>query len=493
MKGTSPVAGPTASRTGAAVPPERPRPQRLCSVADVSDDTRISSLRAASAAQDATTRADLEALVRIPSVSARAFDAGHVHASAAAVADLLRGAGMPRVDVVTARAGDLESHPAVIARRPAPAGAPTVLLYAHHDVQPPGRDGDWSSPPFEPTERDGRLFGRGAADDKAGVMAHVHALRTLLPTWGPDEGVGVTVFVEGEEEIGSPTFAAFLTEHREALAADVIVVADSGNWRVGVPALTTTLRGLVDCDVTVDVLSHAVHSGVNGGPVLDALTSLARLLATLHDENGDVAVDGLVRGHAPLVDLDEATFRADAGVLPEVRLAGTGTIADRLWTKPAIAVTGLDATPVDLVSNTLIPSARAKISMRLAPGQDPAAAMTALRRHLLANAPFGARVRVDDGDEGQAFSADTSTRAYEVARAALTEAFGAETVEMGMGGSIPFIADLSAVYPRAAILVTGVEDPDSRAHGADESLHLADFARACLGEVLLLDGLSRES
>ncbi|WP_432562846.1 dipeptidase [Kineococcus sp. SYSU DK003] len=450
---------------------------------------RTAVLRTASAAQDAATRADLEALVRIPSVSARAFDQAHVAASAQAVAELLRGAGLPQVDVVTTRAGDSESAPAVIGHRPAPAGAPTVLLYAHHDVQPPGREEDWSSAPFEPTERDGRLFGRGAADDKAGVMAHVHALRTLLPLWGPGDGVGVTVFVEGEEEIGSPTFGAFLAEHRERLAADVIVVADSGNWRVGVPAITTSLRGLVDCDVTVEVLSHAVHSGVNGGPVLDALTSISRLLATLHDENGDVAVKGLHASAAPEVDLTEAVFRADAGVLPEVRLAGTGTIADRLWTKPAIAVIGLDATPVDRASNTLVPSARAKVSMRLAPGQDPSAAMTALRRHLLANAPFGARVTVTDGEQGQAFSADTSSPAHAVARQAFTQAYGAATVEMGMGGSIPFVADLAQVYPSAAILVTGVEDPDSRAHGADESLHLQDFTRACLGEVLLLDGL----
>jgi cysteinylglycine-S-conjugate dipeptidase len=454
---------------------------------------RVDSLRTASAAQDAATRADLEALVRIPSVSARAFDVAHVHASAAAVAELLRGAGMPQVDVVTSSTGELTSNPAVIAHRPAPAGRPTVLLYAHHDVQPPGKDEDWASAPFEPTERDGRLFGRGAADDKAGVMAHVHALRTLLPTWGPDEGVGVTVFVEGEEEIGSPTFSAFLAEHRDKLAADVIVVADSGNWRVGVPALTTTLRGLVDCDVTVDVLTHAVHSGVNGGPVLDALTSMARLLATLHDEAGDVAVKGLHSSTAPVVDLTEEMFRADAGVRPEVRLAGTGTIADRLWTKPAISVIGLDATPVDRASNTLIPSAKAKISMRIAPGQDPSAAMTALRRHLLANAPFGAVVTVDEGEEGQAFSADTSSTAHAVAREAFTAAYGAETVEMGMGGSIPFVAELAEVYPGAAILVTGVEDPDSRAHGADESLHLADFTRACLGEVLLLDGLAQAS
>jgi len=452
---------------------------------------RTAALRAASAAQREATRADLERLVRIPSVSAAAFDQAHVAASAEAVAGLLRDAGLPEVRVVTAGAG---GAPAVIARRPAPAGRPTALLYAHHDVQPPGRESDWSSPAFEPTERDGRLFGRGAADDKAGVMVHVSALRTVLPLWGPEDGVGVTVFVEGEEEVGSPTFAAFLAEFRADLAADAIVVADSANWRTGVPAITTTLRGLVDCDVRVDVLSHAVHSGVNGGPVVDALTSLCRLVATLHDENGDVAVRGLHTGVAADLpegtELTEAQFRADAGVLPGVRLAGTGPLTSRLWTRPALSVIGLDATDVDHASNTLVPSARAKLSLRIAPGQDPAAAATALRRHLEAHAPFGARVTVTAGESGQAFAADTSSPAHDVARAAFAEAFGAEVVEIGMGGSIPFVADLAAVYPGAAILVTGVEDPDSRAHGADESLELADFASACLGEVLLLDGLA---
>ncbi|NAZ81971.1 M20/M25/M40 family metallo-hydrolase [Kineococcus sp. R8] len=455
---------------------------------------RTAALRAASRAQEAATRADLERLVRIPSVSAPAFDQRHVAASAEAVAALLRDAGLPEVRVVRVTGEGATGAPAVIARRPAPAGRPTVLLYAHHDVQPPGEAAAWASPPFEPAERDGRLFGRGAADDKAGVMVHVGALRTLLPLWGPDDGVGVTVFVEGEEEIGSPTFAAFLAEHREALAADAIVVADSANWRTGVPAVTTTLRGLVDCEVRVDVLSHAVHSGVNGGPVLDALTTLCRLVATLHDEHGDVAVAGLHRGVAaelpPGTELTEEQFRADAGVLPGVRLAGTGELTSRLWTRPALSVIGLDATDVAHASNTLVPSARAKLSLRIAPGQEPPAAMAALRRHLEEHAPFGARVTVTEGEQGQAFAADTSSPAHDVARAAFAEAFGAAVVEMGMGGSIPFVADLAAVYPGAAILVTGVEDPDSRAHGADESLHLADFASACLGEVLLLDGLA---
>ncbi len=450
-----------------------------------SDD--VAALRARVAEAFGALRADLEALVRVPSVSSPAFDQAHVRRSAEAVADLLRGAGMPEVEVLTAtRADGVVSAPAVVARRPAPAGAPTVLLYAHHDVQPPGRREDWTTEPFEPTERGGRLYGRGAADDKAGVVAHLGALRVL----GDELGVGVTVFVEGEEEVGSPTFVDFLAEHRDRLAADVIVVADSTNWEVGVPALTTSLRGLVDCVVEVRALAHAVHSGMFGGPVLDAPTLLARLLATLHDDDGAVAVEGLVVGPEPTVDYDEAAFRADASVLPGVRLAGTGSITGRLWTKPAISVIGIDATGVDEASNTIAPVARAKLSMRIAPGQDPAEAAAALRRHLVAHAPFGAEVTVVDGELGKPFRAPVDSAAMRTARGAFADAWGTEPVDIGVGGSIPFIADLLEVFPGAAILVTGVEDPDSRAHGADESVHLGELEKVVLAEALLLRRLA---
>jgi cysteinylglycine-S-conjugate dipeptidase len=444
-------------------------------------------LRRRVAAAFPALRADLERLVRIPSVSAPAFDQEHVAASAAAVADLLRGAGLPDVQVLTAsRADGVVSRPAVVARRTAPAGAPTVLLYAHHDVQPPGRDEDWQTPPFEPTERDGRLYGRGAADDKAGVVAHLGALRVL----GEDLGVGVTVFVEGEEEIGSPTFVDFLTTHRDLLQADVIVVADSTNWKVGVPALTTSLRGLVDCEVEVAVLEHAVHSGMYGGPVLDAPTLLARLIATLHDDDGEVAVAGLARAAEPAVDLPEEAFRADASVLDGVRLAGSGTLTGRMWTKPALSVIGIDATSVAQASNTIAPRARAKLSLRIPPGQDPTEAAAALRAHLEGHAPFGARVAVIDGELGKAFQAPVDSAAMRTARSAFAEAWGTEPVDIGVGGSIPFIADLLEVFPDAAILVTGVEDPDSRAHGPDESVHLAELEKVVLAEALLLARLA---
>lgn len=431
-------------------------------------------------------RADLERLVRIPSVSVAAFDQAHVQASADAVTELLRGAGLDDVRQLRVSVDGRAGAPAVVGRRPGRQGAPTVLLYAHHDVQPPGAEADWQTPVFEPTERDGRLYGRGAADDKAGVMVHVAALRAL----GDDLGVGVVVFVEGEEEIGSPTFEAFLAEYRDLLAADVIVVADSVNWKVGVPALTASLRGLVDGFITVRTLDHAVHSGMYGGPVPDAMLATIRLLDSFWDAAGDVAVAGLVGGEAEALDYPEADLRADAGVLDGVQLIGTGRLTSRIWTKPALSIVGIDATGVNAASNTLLPVVRVKFSLRIAPGQDPAAALAAVRRHVESHTPFGARVEVVEGETGRAFAADVHGPVYRTARWALEQAWGTAPVQIGVGGSIPFIADLVAAYPEATVLVTGVEDPDSRAHGANESLHLGEFERACLAEALLLKALA---
>ncbi|MFI2751873.1 dipeptidase [Cellulomonas sp. P22] len=452
------------------------------------DPARIDTLRRRTTEGFGRLRSDLEDLVRIPSVSNDEFDQAHVAASAAAVAELLRGAGVEDVRILSVPdAEGRPGRPAVVARRPGPEGSPTVLLYAHHDVQPPGDESAWTTPPFEPVERDGRLYGRGASDDKSGIVAHVGALRVL----GDELGVGVTLFVEGEEEIGSPSFGEFLRTYRDELAADVIIVADSSNWKVGVPGLTTSLRGLVDLDVEVAVLDHAVHSGMFGGPVLDAVTLLARLIATLHDDAGDVAVAGLVTGPAPEVDYDEAEFRADASVLPGAELAGTGSITARLWTKPAISVIGLDATSVARASNTIAPRATARLSLRIPPGQDPVAAQAALGAHLRAHAPFGARVTVRDGETGRPFQAPVDSDAMQVARWAFAESWGTAPVDIGLGGSIPFIADLLDVFPDAAILVTGVEDPESRAHGADESQDLGELERVVLAEALLLDRLAQ--
>lgn len=435
-------------------------------------------LRAAVAATMPGVRADLERLVAIPSVAFDGFDHSHVQASAEATAELLRGAGMPDVRIV--KAG---GQPAVIGRRPAPPGAPTVLLYAHHDVQPIGDAAQWETSPFVATERDGRLYGRGAADDKAGIMAHVSALRAF----GDDLPVGVVVFVEGEEEFGSDSLATLLSDYRDDIAADVIVIADSGNWDIGVPALTTSLRGIVNFFIDVRTLGHAVHSGMFGGSVPDALIVLSRLLASFHDDAGDVAVAGLVRTGAAPLDYPEDRFRSEAGLLDGVELIGTGRLVERMWTKPSLSILGIDAPPTNAAPNALVPVARAKISVRIAPGDDPAKAFEAIKTHIDAHVPWGASATVTLEHDGQACVIDATGPAYDAARSAFREAWdGTDPVDIGVGGSIPFIATFQEMFPDAAILVTGVEDPDGRAHGPNESLHLGEFARVCLAEALLL-------
>jgi cysteinylglycine-S-conjugate dipeptidase len=433
----------------------------------------------------------LKELVAIPGIAWPSFDRAPLNHSAEAVAGLLRGVGLPNVQILACDKPDgTPGGPAVVARRPAADGKPTILLYAHHDVQPAGDEALWETEPFSAAEKDGRLYGRGAADDKAGIMAHIAAYAAVSEVLGNGLGLGVTFFFEGEEEAGSPTFRPFLEAHRELLRADVIVVADSSNWKVGVPALTTSLRGLVDGTIEVQVLEHAVHSGMFGGPVLDGPTLLSRLIATLHDDDGNVAIEGLVGTDNAVVDFPEADYRAEASVLDGVRLAGSGSIASRLWTKPALSIIGFDAPAVDVASNTLLPRARAKFSLRLAPGQVPGEAMAAVRRHVESNAPFGARVIFTAGESGNPFKTDTSSPAAALAMWALGEAWGVPAVETGIGGSIPFIADLTELYPDVQILVTGVEDPDSRAHSANESLHLGDFRKAILAEALLLARLN---
>ncbi|GJF10524.1 dipeptidase [Mycolicibacterium cyprinidarum] len=428
-----------------------------------------------------SVRADLENLVRIESVWADPARRPEVQRSAEAVSVLLSEAGFGDVRIV-AEGG----APAVIARHPAPAGAPTVLLYAHHDVQPEGDPTQWVSPPFEPTERDGRLYGRGTADDKAGIATHLAAFRAH----GGNPPVGVTVFVEGEEESGSPSLSRLLSAHRDLLAADVIVIADSDNWSTDIPSLTVSLRGLADCVVEVATLDHGLHSGMWGGVVPDALTVLVRLLASLHDDDGNVAVVGLHEACAADIDYTPQRVRSDTGLLDGVREIGSGSVAQRLWAKPAITVIGIDATPTAQASNTLSPLARAKVSMRVAPGGDAAEHLAALIRHLEQHTPWGARVTVTPGEVGEPYAIDASGPVYDAARDAFREAWGRDAVDTGVGGSIPFIAAFAAAFPEAKILVTGVEDPDTQAHSINESLHLGVLERAATAEALLLDRLS---
>ncbi|ROP77558.1 acetylornithine deacetylase/succinyl-diaminopimelate desuccinylase-like protein [Frigoribacterium sp. PhB107] len=440
--------------------------------------------------------ADLGGLVRIPSVSWDAFDPAHVAASAEAVAELVRGTGLfETVQVSRAPIGDTGTlgQPAVLARRPARDGKPTVLLYAHHDVQPQGDDADWDSPPFEPTVKGDRLYGRGASDDKAGVMTHVAALRAVREVLGDDLGVGVAVFIEGEEEFGSRSFADFLRQHRDDLAADVIVVADSGNWSTTVPAITVGLRGNVTFRLTVRTLAHASHSGMVGGAVPDAMLAMVKLLATLHDDAGSVAVAGLHSREAEHPEQSEQQLREEAGLLEGVTPIGTGPLLSRVWSQPSITVTGIDAPSVANASNTLSPEVSVRISARIAPGQAASEAYAAIEAHLREHAPFGAHVEIDDVDQGDPFLVDTSGWALAEATAAMTEAWGEAPLQIGIGGSIPFIADLVRTFPEAQILVTGVEDPDTRAHSPNESQHLGVLHRAVLSEAVLIARLDARS
>jgi acetylornithine deacetylase/succinyl-diaminopimelate desuccinylase-like protein len=425
---------------------------------------------------------DLEDLVRIQSVSADPERLAEVDKSAQKTAQLLAAEGV-EAEIVRAYDG---APPAVIGERKGPAGAPVVLLYAHHDVQPENDPADWDSPPFEPTVRGDRLYGRGAADDKAGIAVHVGALRAL----GDDLPVTVRFFIEGEEEVSSETLPELLRQYRDRLAADVIVIADAGNWDIGVPSLTTSLRGLIRVDVEVRTLTHAVHSGMWGGLVPDAIMALTKLLSTLWTEDGSPAVEGLAWAEAADVDYPEDRLRAESGAAAGTHWIGTGSAVEKLWTRPAITVTGFDAPKVTGASNTLTPVARARVTVRLAPGDTSANAIGRLQEHLEKHVPWGAQLTTTVVDAGEPTVLPTTGPAYAAARSALAEAWGGVApVDMGTGGSIPFIAEFQETFPGASILVTGVEDPDTRAHGPNEGLHLPEFERAVLAEALLLERL----
>ncbi|PXA77844.1 M20/M25/M40 family metallo-hydrolase [Auritidibacter sp. NML100628] len=434
----------------------------------------------------------LTELVAIPSIAFPGYDRTVLDTCAEAVKALMTRAGFDEVEILSEPLdpkqpdGD-RGGPAVLARRAPAPGAPTILLYAHHDVQPTGDLALWDTGPFTATRIGDRLYGRGAADDKAGIMVHVAAVTALNELLGTDHGLGITVLIEGEEEVASPTFRAFLDRHRDKLAADVVVVADSANWAEGVPAITSSLRGVVDGTIHVKILDHAVHSGLFGGVVLDAATVLSKVIATLHDEHGDVAIPGLHKtpGQAQ-VDYPEEDLRAQAGIVDSVRLAGTGSIAERLWHKPALSILGTDLPELNHASNTIIPQARAKFSLRIGPGVNPDEAMQRVREHVESLDIFGAEITLEPGEKGSPFSTDLDSATTQLMLSCLRDAFGTDPVATGLGGSIPLTGDLAEVFPEATILITGVEDPNTRAHSANESLYLPDFYRCITAEILLL-------
>jgi acetylornithine deacetylase/succinyl-diaminopimelate desuccinylase-like protein len=381
-------------------------------------------------------------------------------------------------------------YPPVYGEIPGPPGSPVVVLYAHYDVQPAPPEQGWTSDPWTATRKDdGRIYGRGAADDKGGLVAHLGTLR-LFDGRPP---CTVKLVLEGMEETES-NLEDFVLAHPDLFDCDVFVICDMGNLRVGEPALTTALRGDVACVVTVSTLEHPLHSGVFGGAAPDAMMALARLLATLHDDAGDVAVAGATSTTWDGEDLGPEDFRSNADVLDGVGLTGTGTISSRLWARPSINAIGLDMTSIAGSSNVLIPRASAKVSMRIVPGADPEGELDALVAHLETHAPWGARVEVQRTKAAPPFTCSTDGPAYVAARAALTEAFGGPVGEAGSGGSIPLLRTLQSVAPRAEFILWGPEDlAASRIHSSDESVDPSEIEKLVVAQALLLEKLAERS
>ncbi len=425
---------------------------------------------------------ELKALVAIPSVAFPGFPSEPVHRMGEAVVDLLRRSGAP------ARLLDIPGgYPAVWAEVPAPPGAPTVLLYAHYDVQPAPPEQGWDTDPFVATAgADGRIYGRGAADDKSGIVIHAGTLQAL----GPDLPVGVKILIEGEEETISH-LEDFVDANPEMFDCDAFVIADMGNQSVGRPALTTALRGDVACTVTVRTLAFPVHSGVFGGAAPDALVALIKMLATLHDDAGDTVVPGVATGSWPGADVDADVYRESSGILPGVDMVGTGSLSARLWAKPSATVIGIDAPRVAEAANILIPEATARISMRIVPGADADHELNCLVDHLRSVAPWNVQVEVTPLKAGWPFAADMDGAAVRAAEDGLQQAFGAPVEALGSGGSIPLINSLKNACPRAGVILWGAEDTRlSRIHASNESVDPTEIEKMVVAQVLALRKLA---
>jgi acetylornithine deacetylase/succinyl-diaminopimelate desuccinylase-like protein len=441
--------------------------------------------------------ATLGELVRIPSVSGDPAHAVDVERSADAVSAALEVAGLEQV-----RQRDVDgSPPYVLGEWVHREDAPTVLLYAHHDVQPPGIVENWTSPPFEPRERGGRLYGRGTADDKAGAVAHAATVAAWLRTVG-ELPCNVRVLVEGEEEIGSPRLGAFLKKYLGELTADVLVLADASNWKVGVPGITYSLRGIAGVDVELRALDGPVHSGMAGGAVPDPTLALAKVVASLVDEHGDVAIEGFADDATPLTDGERArieqlpddsdALRTAWGLRPGVELVGNPKVSvyERLWRRPSIAVIGWDSHPIAGSSPQIVARATARLNIRLAPGQDPERAHRLLQEHVAARVPWGLELETTPVWGAAGWLSEPTGWAFDAGERALRAGFGTDPVYMGVGGSIPFAEPFAAAFGGIPALLLGPSDPSSRIHGEDESLHLDDWRKLIVSQARLLAELA---
>ncbi len=434
----------------------------------------------------------LKQLVRIPGVSAEGADTPALADSAQAVATVLAETGLERVEVLDHPG----APPYVVGEWCHAPGAPTVLIYGHHDVQPTGDLTRWDSPPWQPEQRDGRLYGRGVADDKAGIMSHVAA----IDAWRKATGglpVNVKVIIEGEEEIGSPRLAEFLARHRQRLAADCLILTDTCNLDTGIPALTVSLRGLMMADVTVAALEGPLHSGIWGGPLPDPVQALGKIIARLSDDRGRCAIPGIATdqwadGRYAHLPFNRERFARQAGLLDGVApLTDSGDAAYwAMWNAPVVSVNAIDCVSIEGSSNQIVPQASARIGVRLAPGQDAEAALSALVGFLQQDPPFGCRVTVTPDCAAGGWQTTPHGPYFDAASRALADGYGQPAAHIGCGGSIPFVEPFAQTMGGIPALLLGVEDPDCRAHGENESLHLGDFTHACRAAVHLLGNLA---
>lgn len=441
---------------------------------------------------------NLKELARIPSISFDGFPPGEVKRSAEAVAKHFKAMGLENVEVLEVPG----AHPYVYGDYLHAPGKPTLLLYAHHDVQPPGNEELWKSPPFEPVERDGRLFGRGTADDKAGIVVHTSAIASYLRTVG-SLPVNVKLISEGEEEIGSIHLEQFLSRYKDKMKADAIVLTDTGNYDTGIPTITTSLRGLVAVDVEVQAMEQSVHSGQWGGPVPDPVIALSKMLATLMDAEGRIAIPGIYDDVTPMtavekeslkkLDYTEAEYRRQTRMLDGVKIVGGPQIPlEKMTRLPSVSVNAIQASSRKHAANVVNGLAWAKVGIRLGPGMDPDKTQNQLIEHLKKAAPWGVKVTFKAEMGAPAWSTKTEGPAFEKAALALKKAFGRETVFLGTGGSIPFVGPFASVLGGVPALLIGVEDPYTNAHSENESMDIGDFKKAILAAIYYYELMSQD-